>query len=113
MTIELTHEQAAQLRYNFFTGPIDSAPEELWDLFAVNKFTDYIVDLSELGKAALAAYDAKWLTVPRDMFQSLVDDLRAEVDEHARRYAGYPHQIARRDDDRELVASADKILRGD
>ncbi len=71
MTTELTHEQAARLRYNIDFLSIDSAPEELWGCFETNDI-DYIVGLSAYGLEALAHYDAKWCLVPR---RSLADVL--------------------------------------
>jgi hypothetical protein len=75
MTTELTHEQAAEIRTYLHNGR--QPPEHLkWRL----RWEDWnLVSLTEAGREALAAYDAKWCIVEkRDVATAMQHILRSK-----------------------------------
>lgn len=106
MTIELTHEQALVLRARNrmqFCYEIASVNNVLELLDFDHQSNDGDLILTDEGREALAAYDAKWATVRKHDLQVAIEELAAKIAEHDELYAGYEDQLARMDDARRAM----------
>jgi len=108
--IELTHEEAARLRYSMDFLHIESSPERLWDCFETNDL-DFITGLSAIGQEALARYDAMWVVVRKDDLQVAVEELATQIQTYDLSYVGYPDLLSRRDDDSAALARLQETLK--
>lgn len=118
MTHELTHEQAFQLRLigaqfgarTEYFG-FDHAPlmERGWVRKYSAKYDNDDVCLTDAGREALAKYDHKHVTVPRDDLDYVMRCLKTRIDILEKRLVEHPIELAVVDDIRDTLNA---LMRG-